>query len=70
MCVCVCMGLLSWLSGKESSYNAEDAGLIPRSGRCPRVGNSNLLQYFSWKIPWTEEPGWLPFMGSQRIKHD
>ena len=25
--------------------NAEDAGLIPRSGRYPIVGNGNLLQY-------------------------
>ena len=24
----------------------------------------------AWKIPWTEEPGKLQFMGSQRIGHD
>ena len=24
----------------------------------------------AWKIPWTEEPGRLPFMGSQRSGHD
>ena len=24
----------------------------------------------AWKIPWTEEPGRLQFMGSQRIGHD
>ena len=23
-----------------------------------------------WKIPWTEEPGGLPSMGSQRVTHD
>ena len=23
-----------------------------------------------WKIPWTEEPGGLQFMGSQRVGHD
>ena len=23
-----------------------------------------------WKIPWTEEPGRLQFMGSQRVSHD
>jgi len=23
----------------------------------------------AWKIPWTEEPGRLQFMGSQRVKH-
>ena len=24
----------------------------------------------AWKIPWTEEPGRLQFMGSQRVGHD
>ena len=24
----------------------------------------------TWKIPWTEEPGGLQSMGSQRVKHD
>ena len=24
----------------------------------------------AWRIPWTEEPGGLQFMGSQRIGHD
>ena len=25
---------------------------------------------FAWRIPWTEEPGRLQSMGSQRIRHD
>ena len=24
----------------------------------------------AWKIPWTEEPGRLQFMGSRRVRHD
>ena len=24
----------------------------------------------AWKIPWTEEPGRLQYMGSQRVGHD
>ena len=24
----------------------------------------------AWRIPWTEEPGWLQFKGSQRVGHD
>ena len=24
----------------------------------------------AWKIPWTEEPGGLWFVGSQRVGHD
>ena len=29
--------------------------------------HSNIL---AWKIPWTEEPGRLQSMGSQRVGHD
>ena len=25
---------------------------------------------FAWKIPWTEKPGGLQPMGSQRVRHD
>ena len=25
---------------------------------------------FTWRIPWTEEPGRLQSMGSQRVRHD
>ena len=41
--------------------DARDMGSIPGSGRFPREGNGNLLQYSCkfWKIPWTEEPGRL-----------
>ena len=24
----------------------------------------------AWKIPWTEEPGWLHSMESQKVRHD
>ena len=24
----------------------------------------------AWKIPWTEEPGWLQSMGLLRVRHD
>ena len=29
--------------------------------------HSNIL---AWRIPWTEEPGGLKSMGSQRVRHD
>ena len=31
------------------------------------VTHSTIL---SWRIPWTEEPGGLSSMGSQRVRHD
>ena len=39
------MGLLWWLSGKESAYNAGDPGSILGSGRSPGEGNGNPIQY-------------------------
>ena len=29
--------------------------------------HSNIL---AWRIPWTEEPGGLQSIGSQRVRHD
>ena len=33
-------------------------------------GMATLSSIPAWRIPWTEEPGMLQFMGSQRIGHD
>ena len=35
-----------------------------------RSGNGNPLQYSCWRTPWTEEPGGVQSMGSQRLRHD
>ena len=51
-----------WLSGKESSCNAGDAGdvgSIPGSGRSPGRGNGHPPSILAGKIPRTEEPGRL-----------
>ena len=37
--------------GKESAYNAGDAGSTPGSGRYPREGNGNPLQYSCLENP-------------------
>ena len=55
---------------KKSSCNAGDPGLIPGSGRSPGKGNAIHSSSLAWKIPWTEEPGGLHPMGSQRVGHD
>ena len=54
---------------KASAYNVRDLGLIPGWGRSPGEENGDPLQY-SWRIPWTEKPGGLQSMGSQRVGHD
>jgi len=55
---------------KESACSA-DLGSIPGLGRSPGEGNGNPPQYvLTWKISWTEEPGGLQSMGSERARHD
>ena len=57
--------------GKASVYNVGDLGSIPGSGRSPGEGNGNPLQYSCLeKYSWTEKPGKLQSMGSQRVGHD
>ena len=54
--------------GKESACNVGDTGdlgLIPESGRSPRGGNGNPLQYSSLGNPMAEEPGRLHSKGSK-----
>ena len=55
---------------KESACNAGDLGLIPGSGRIPGEGNGNPFQYSCLENPWTEEPGGLQSMASQRVRYD
>ena len=33
-------------------------------------GMATHSRILAWTIPWTEEPGGLPSMGSQRVRHD
>ena len=63
-------GLPWWLSGKEFTCKAGDAGWILGSGRSPGGGNATHSSILTWEVPWTEEPGGLRSMGSQRVRHD
>ena len=56
--------------GKASVYNAGDLGSIPGLGRSAGEGNGNHSSNLARKIPWTEEPGGLQSMGSQKAGHD
>ena len=47
-----------------------DPGSIYGLERSPREGNGTPLQYSAWRTPWTEEPGGLLSMGSQRVGHN
>ena len=59
--------------GKESACSAGEQSSIPGLGRSSIQGNSRILEYSSilaWRILWTEEPGELQSMVSQRVRHD
>ena len=55
---------------KNLPAKAGGVGSIPGLGRCLGEGNGNHSNILAWEIPWTEEPGWLQFLGSQRVGHD
>ena len=66
-----CQGLPRWLSSNEFAYNALEAWV--RSLGCddpPEEGMTTHSDILAWRIPWTEEPGGLQNMGSQRVRHD
>ena len=45
-------------------------GSVPRLGRFPGRGNGNPVCILAWIISWTEEPGGLQSMGSERVRHN
>ena len=58
---------------KDSLANVEDTrdtSSFPGVGKILGVGNGNHYSILAWKIPWTEEPGRLYSMGSQRVWHE
>ena len=58
---------------KNLPFNTGDAGnvdLISGLGRSPGEGNGYPLSILAWRTPWTEKPGGLQSMGSQRVRHD
>ena len=44
-----------------------DVGLNPWSGRSPGGGCGTQASILVWRIPWTEEPGGLQSIRSQRV---
>ena len=58
--------------GKDPACNAGDKrrGFDPWSGRSPGGGHGNPCSIPAWRIPWTEKPGGLRFIGSHRVGHE
>ena len=50
--------------------DVRDMGSIPGLGRSAEEGMAAHSSIRAWRIPWTEEPGGLQSMGSQRVGQD
>ena len=58
---------------KNSPVNVEgsrETGLIPGLGRSSEKDIAACSRILGWRTPWTEEPGRLQSMGSQRAGCD
>ena len=49
---------MSWIQLSNFHFTLLEKGIATHTG------------ILAWKIPWTEEPGVLQSMGSQRVGHD
>ena len=65
------MGLIAWVPGGSAlvknlpahAGGARDLGSIPGSGRSPGGGHATHSSILAWRLPGTEEPGWLQALG-------
>ena len=69
--MCVCIYIYIYIYIPDSFYcNVGDPGGLPgleRSLEEKMATHSNIL---AWRIPWTEEPGGLQFLGLERVMSD
>ena len=56
--------------GKESACNAGDPRSILGWEDPLEKGIASYSSILVWRIPWTEKPGGLQSMGSQKFGHD
>ena len=63
------MGFLDSSNGKESVSNVGGLDSVLVSGGSLEKEIATHSSILAWRIPWTEEPGRLQSMGSQRVRH-
>ena len=57
-----------WYNGKESTCQGRKHGFDPWVREDPLEKEMGThASILAWRIPWTEEPGWLQFTGLQRV---
>ena len=65
------LGFPGGADGKASAHNVGDLGSILGSGRSSGEGNGTThSSVLAWEILWTEEPGRLQSMGSERVGYN
>ena len=67
------VGLPRGASGRElppSIGDIRDAGSIPGWGGSLEYGMATHSSVLAWRIPWTEDPGGLQSIGSQRVGYN
>ena len=62
------MGFPDGSDSEESACNAGDSGLIPGQEDPLERGMETHSSILAWRIPWTEEPGGLQFMGHEETR--
>ena len=54
----------------SNARDLRDSGLIPGWEDLLEKEMAIRSSIIAWKIPWTEEPGRLQYMGLQRVRHN
>ena len=68
--LCECLVIqcsLDGSHGSKSSCNSGDLDSISGLGRSPEKGVVTHSSILAWRIPWTEESGWLQIMGHKEL---
>ena len=61
----------SGMKNLPAVQEAQEMWVLSLGGEDPlKEGMATHSSILAWRIPWTEEPGGLQFMGSQRVGHD
>ena len=55
---------------KNLSADEGDVGSIPGQEDPLEEGMATHASILAWRIPWTEKPGGLQFIGSQTVRQD
>ena len=63
--------MIQWIKNPHAMQEMKDMRVRFLGGEYPlEEGIATQSSILAWRMPWTEDPGRLQFMGSQRAGHD